>query len=391
MVSSTGRVRPEIPVGERLKMTTSNAQPDSDSPKIRIRFRKFSKRHPDAGSIPGTLVIDESAPSPRIRVIHFGADPNSLRKKKVTDIETLREVRSTGDTTWVDVQGFGDQEKITQIAEIFDIHPLAMEDIVNVPQRPKAESYGDQALIVTRMIRLDENQQIRNEQVTLLLGKGYVLTFQELYGDLLDPLRARIEDPDSRIRRLGVDFLMYAIIDSIVDGYYPVIDLLGDHLEALQDRVLSDPSTAALVELNQTKNLLVNLRRSIWPQREAVNSLIRDDHRLVTEEVRLFLRDTHDHCIQSAEVVEMYREMATGLINIYLSAVANRSNDVMKVLTIMASIFIPLTFMAGIYGMNFDHMPELHFQWSYPILWSVMAVMACGMMVYFWKKGWIWK
>ncbi|MEM9940623.1 MAG: magnesium/cobalt transporter CorA [Planctomycetota bacterium] len=346
----------------------------------------FSKQHPEVGARPGTIVIKESAPKPKIRLIQFSNSEEAVRDEEVTDLNTIRSGQSG--VTWVDVQGYGNEETIREVAKIFNIHPLALEDIVNVPQRPKAEAYGKQVLAVTRMVGLDADQRIQMEQVTLLLGQGYVVTFQEKYGDILDPLRQRIEDPESKIRKSGADFLMYAIIDSIVDGYYPVIDLLGDHLEGLEVKVLEDPSSDTLVELNQTKNLLVNLRRAIWPQREAVNSLIRDQ-KIISDDVKLFLRDTYDHCVQSAEVIEMYREMATGLINIYLSSVANRSNEVMKVLTIMASIFIPLTFLAGIYGMNFEHMPELKMKWAYPAIWIAMVTISGGMFAYFWRKGWL--
>jgi magnesium transporter len=241
------------------------------------------------------------------------------------------------------------------------------------------------------MVSLDAAREVQMEQVAVLLSGNCVVTFQEHHGDVLDPLRTRIRDPKARIRKHGADFLMYAIIDTVIDGYYPVIDELGDHLEELEDIVMDNPSTEALMQLNRTKNLLVNLRRAIWPQREAVGSMIREENEYISDEVRVYLRDTYDHCVQSAEVIEMYREMATGLVNIYLSSVANRSNEVMKVLTIMASIFIPLTFMAGIYGMNFENIPELKMKWAYPTLWLVMSTTAIGMVIYFWRKGWIGK
>ena len=240
------------------------------------------------------------------------------------------------------------------------------------------------------MVRHTEQKAVDMEQVSLLMGKNHVVTFQERYGDVLDPVRERIRHGQGRpIRRSGSDYLTYVITDTIIDGYYPVIEAIGDHLEHLETVVMENPSSQTLQELNRTKNLLVNLRRVVWPQREVVSSLMRDENELIVDEVRMFLRDTYDHCVQTAEVIEMYRDMSTGLMNTYLSSVANRTNDVMKVLTIMASIFIPLTFMAGIYGMNFEHMPELHVRWAYPAIWLAMTLTAGGMLIFFWRKGWI--
>ncbi len=296
--------------------------------------------------------------------------------------------------TWVDVQGFGDRKLMQRIGKVFDLHALLLEDVVNCPQRPKTESYGEQLLIVVRMVQLEEDVEARTidvdmEQISVVLARNYVITFQEKHGDILDPVRQRIRTGKGPIRSQGADYLAYAIADTIIDGYYPVLESVGDKLESLEGDVIHNPSPAVLHELNAMKNQLINLRRAIWPQREAINVLVRGDHNLISETVGVYLRDTYDHCIQTSEVAEMYREMVTGLMNTYLSSIANRTNEVMKVLTIMASIFIPLTFMAGIYGMNFEHMPELHFRYSYPMLWAAMLATAGGMIAYFWRKGWI--
>ena len=223
----------------------------------------------------------------------------------------------------------------------------------------------------------------------MIIGKTYVLTFQEKYGDIFDPVRKRINDSTSLIRKHRPDFLAYALIDTVVDGYYPVLEEIGDHLEELEAEVVTDPSPKLLSKLNQFKNQLVNMRRGIWPQREAIGQLARGDEGSISDEVRLHLRDTYDHCVQITEVTEMYREMVTGLMSMYLSAIANRTNEVMKVLTITATIFIPLTFMAGIYGMNFEHMPELHNKWAYPIFWCVMILVTGLMVSFFYRRGWI--
>ncbi|MEZ6048211.1 MAG: magnesium/cobalt transporter CorA [Planctomycetaceae bacterium] len=287
------------------------------------------------------------------------------------------------------MQGFGDRSVMQEIGDLFQLHPLLLEDVVNLPQRPKTESYGDQVLIIVRMVQVHESGEIDLEQVSIVLGKNYVLTFQEKHGDILDPVRRRIRSKTSTIRHQAADFLAYAIADTIIDAYYPALEVLGDQIEELEDDVISDPTPELLRELNRMKNRLVNLRRSIWPQREAINRMVRGDYPAISENVRIYLRDTYDHCVQTSEVAEMYREMVTGLMNTYLSSIANRTNEVMKVLTIMASIFIPLTFLAGIYGMNFKHMPELQMEWAYPTVWILMLLTAGGMLFYFWKKGWI--
>jgi len=347
----------------------------------------FKKRHPKVGASPGTLLIADDAPPPKIRMISY--DAHECLEVDVHDVEQLATALEPGNVTWVDVQGFGDEKLVRKIGEIFAIHALAMEDVVNMPQRPKAESYDKQVLIITRMVRISDSESVDMEQVSLILGDNFVLTFQERYGDILDPVRERIRAGTGRMRHSGSSYLAYAIVDTIVDGYYPVIEAIGDHLEQLETVVMENPTNEVLRDLNRTKNMLVNLRRAVWPQREAVNSLIRDENPLVTDEVRVFLRDTYDHSVQTAEVIEMYREMSTGLMNTYLSSIANRTNEVMKVLTIMASIFIPLTFLAGIYGMNFEHMPELHVRWAYPAVWCTMVATAGGMVAFFWRKGWL--
>ncbi|MBN2291473.1 MAG: magnesium/cobalt transporter CorA [Pirellulales bacterium] len=347
----------------------------------------FKKKHPEVGARPGTLVIEDGAPPPKIRIMSFNRQ--QVEEQDVSDLETLREAHSEQTVTWIDVQGFGDEAAIRKIGEIFSLHPLTMENIINVPQRPKAESYDDQLLLIARMVTFDESAGINVEQVSIVFGKNYVITFQERYGDVFDPIRERIRNPKGRMRQHGPSYLAYALFDTIIDAYYPVLENIGNYLEQLEDVVVRHPSPAVLLHLNQIKNRLVNLRRSMWPQREAVNSLISDSHPLIENEVLVYLRATYDHCIQTLEVMEMYREMVSGLMNTYQSAVSNRTNEVMKVLTIVATIFIPLTFLAGIYGMNFDNMPELHIWWAYPITWLIMIITAAGMILFFRRRGWI--
>ncbi len=347
----------------------------------------FRKRHPKVGSRPGTLVINSQSPKPVVRVIRY--TPAEVTEDEVTDVEQLRGFREGNGVMWIDVQGFGDEQMIRAIGEIFGLHQLALEDVINVPQRPKTEAFEDHLLWITRMAMPAGEGAIQTEQVSLILGRNYLLTFQERHGDVLDPVRARIRQGKGPIRKSGPDYLAYAIIDAVIDGYYPILESFGEHLEELEDGIVAAPHSGLLQDVHHVKRELLAIRRAIWPQRESVNSLIRDESKFVGDSIRTYLRDVYDHCVQIIDVVETYRELAGGLMDVYLSSIANRQNEVMKVLTIMASIFIPLTFMAGVYGMNFDNMPELHSKWAYPMLLALMVVVAVGMVIYFWRKGWL--
>jgi magnesium transporter len=353
----------------------------------------FMKRHPPVGSRPGTLVIREESPPPKIRVMRYG--PKTLEEVDLTGPAEIAGFmpESGGEgapVTWVDVQGLGSEAVLREVGDLFGIHPLALEDVVNVPQRPKAEAYDRYMLLVTRMARIFPDRSLDMEQVGLIVGEGYVVSFQEKYGDVLDPVRERIRIGKGPIRQSPPDYLAYAILDTIVDAYYPVIETLSSRIEQLGDAVMHRPTPAVLEALYRVKADLLLIRRGIWPQREALNRVIRDPEDFqFSSEVRVYLRDSYDHCAQLVDVVDSHREIISGALNMYLSVVANRTNEVMKVLTIMASIFIPLTFMAGIYGMNFENMPELGRPWAYPLLLGAMLGTAGGMLAYFWKKGWI--
>ncbi|OYP28519.1 magnesium/cobalt transporter CorA [Rhodopirellula sp. MGV] len=348
----------------------------------------FKKRHTEVGARPGTLVISDEAPKPSVYMIHYRREGQAT-EKLVASTDELEAAFHDGHVTWVDVQGFGDHALMKSIGDIFNLHPLLLEDVVNLPQRAKAEHYDEQLLLIVKMVAAESASVIELEQISIVIGETYVLTFQEYPGDVLDPVRKRIRAEKTTIRNHGADYLAYAIADTIVDAYYPVLETIGDRIEDLEDDVVINPTPELLRELNRLKNRLVNLRRAVWPQREAIHSLIRDGSRFFSDEVRLYLRDTHDHCVQTSEVIEMYREMVASLLNTYLTSIANRTNDVMKVLTIVATIFIPLTFMSGIYGMNFDHMPELHTRWGYPIIWAAMILTAGSMVVFFRRRGWL--
>ncbi len=348
----------------------------------------FRKRHPPVGARPGTLVMEPGALPPRIHMIRYRAD--GVEEGPVTDPETLGPPPAgQPGVIWIDVQGLGDEKILRRLGERFGLHPLALEDMVNAPQRPKIEDYPHQLLLITRMARLEGAFEVDAEQVGLVLGPGYVLSFQERYGDVLDPVRVRLREGLGPMRSSGADYLAYALLDTIVDGYYPVLEHLGEVLARLEEQILTRPGRRTLARLNRLKVVLLGLRRGIWPQREALNRLLRDGSQFMSPEVRMYLRDTYDHAAQVVDVVDSHLELVAGLLNTYLSALGNRTNEVMKVLTIMASIFIPLTFLAGIYGMNFEAMPELHSPWGYPALLVVMVLTAIGMLIYFRRRGWL--
>ncbi|MFH1418351.1 MAG: magnesium/cobalt transporter CorA [Planctomycetota bacterium] len=346
----------------------------------------FRKRHPPVGSKPGTLMINGSAQPPRIRVMKYR--PDHLEEHDIAAVAEVKNLFEENTVCWIDVQGLGDENILREFADMFSIHPLALEDVVNVPQRAKTECFEKHTLCITRMALLRE-EGVEPEQVSLFVGPNYVLTFQERSGDVFDPVRNRIRRGGAIIRSSGPSYLAYALLDAVIDGYYPILETFGEKLEALEDEIMANPQPATLHEIHRAKRDLLAIRRAIWPQREAVNALIRDENPLITDTVRVYLRDCYDHCVQIMDGVETYRELAGGLMDVYLSSVGNRQNEVMKVLTIMASIFIPLTFMAGVYGMNFDNMPELRTPWAYPFLLAGMVVVAIGMILYFRRKGWL--
>jgi magnesium transporter len=345
------------------------------------------KRKPPIGARPGTLVVDAALPRPRIHLVRYSNE--AIHEEEVKEIASLRPILASSEFAWIDVQGLGHARTIEGLGEIFSIHPLALEDIVHASARPKAEVYPKNLLIAVRMLQLGGAGVIAIEQMSLLVGRNYVLTFQETYGDVLDPVRARLRAGGTMIRSTGPGYLAYAIIDTIVDAYLPIIEHFAMELETLEEQVLEKPEPATLRLLNRIRKELARIRRSVAPQREAISSLIRDPNDFVDDTARLYLRDTYDHCLMTSEAVETSREVVNGLMNTYLSVVSNRMNEVMKTLTLIASIFVPLTFMAGIYGMNFEVMPELHWRWSYPVLLLLMLIAAAGMVLHFRRRGWI--
>ncbi|MBD0389920.1 MAG: magnesium/cobalt transporter CorA [Nostoc sp. C3-bin3] len=347
------------------------------------------------GAVPGTIFIDADASPPVIFLIDYN-QTNFIREQIATPEECVSYLEMES-TSWVDVQGLGSQDILQRLGNVFELHPLVLEDIVNVPERPKTEDYEDQLLFISRMVVPKERIcGFHSEQVSLILGKNYLLTVQEEpEHDCFEGVRSRIAKSKGIIRKQGADYLAYAVLDAIIDGFFPVLELYGERIEELEEEVIVRPTPQTLQNIYQIRRELLQLRRAIWPQRDAINSLIRDGSELISEEVRIYLRDCYDHTVQVMDMVETYRELASGLMDVYLSAVSNKMNEIMKVLTVVSSIFIPLTFVAGIYGMNFNtekspyNMPELNWYWGYPICLAVMGAIALGLLFFFWRRGWL--
>ncbi len=353
--------------------------------------RKRKARRSAVGSVPGTLTVDPEAPSPVVRMIAYG--PEELEEETITDLSRLKDSLGKMPVTWVNVDGLGDAATIARIGEIFDLHPLALEDVVNVHQRAKAELYHEQVFIVNRMVSL--NEQLDTEQLSIFLGRNFVLTFQERQGDCLDPISERIRKGMGQIRKAAAEYLAYALIDAVIDASFPVLEQYGERLELLENRVVTRPDNETIAQIYSAKRDLLALRRATWPLREAINVLLREQVDMITDSTKLYLRDCYDHVIQIIDMVETYREMVSGLLDAYQSSISNQMNAVMKVLTIIATIFIPLGFLAGIWGMNFNtekspvNMPELNWRWGYPFALALMATIAISMLAFFRKQGWL--
>jgi len=346
------------------------------------------------GSMPGTLNIESDSSPPVIVLIDYD-EANAVRQEIETPEDCIPFLDSES-VSWLDVKGLGSEDVLRRLGQVFNLHPLVLEDIVNVPQRPKIEEYDEQLLIIARMVTMKTSGcGFISEQVSLVLGRHYLLTVQEEPEyDCFGPIRERIRTSKGTIRKQGADYLAYALLDAIIDGFFPVLEEYGEKIEALEDEVVANPSRQTLEKIHAVKRELLGLRRAIWPQRDAINALIRDGSDLMSHDVHIYLRDCYDHAIQVLDMVETYRELAASLMDVYLSSVSNKMNEIMKLLTVISSIFIPLTFIAGVYGMNFNtekspfNMPELDWYWGYVACWAIMLATAFSLVFFFWKRGW---
>jgi magnesium transporter len=340
---------------------------------------------------PGTLVHvgEKKLEAVDLTLMEYTSDRPVVERQAKTVTECLPLVEEAY-VSWLNVDGIHQLEVISEIGAALDIHPLILEDILNTNQRPKVDEFADHLYIVLKMLYWDEvGRSIEMEQVSLILGKAYVVTFQESDRDVFDPVRKRIREARGRIRTLGADYLAYALIDAIVDHYFVILENLGEQIEFLEEELVTEPDVATLQVIHRLKREMIFMRKAVWPLREVIGRLERGESPLFQESSLIYLRDVYDHTIQVIDAVETFRDMVSGMLDIYLSSVSNKMNEVMKVLTIIATIFIPLTFIAGLYGMNFAYMPELELRWGYFAVLGLMAIIFIGMMVYFRRRKWL--
>ena len=347
----------------------------------------MKRRRPPIGSRPGTLAIPEGAPAPRIDVIDYSADV--VREAEITDPYDLRRYLASDETAWVNVRGFGDEQKLWEVAEVFGLHALTLESATNIPQRANVELSADHLKFVARIPCIEADGTLDTPQVCFIVGANWLLTFQDHQLGLFDPVRARIREGLGPIRQQGPDYLFYALLDTLVDRYFPVVEDIAKQLEDIEEALNRNPDPKLLKQLHRLRRDLVAIRRVGQPQLEALRGLNLNHEPFIREDAAVYLRSTEQHLSQGMGIVESSRDLASNLVDLYLSAVGQRTNEVMMVLTLMASIFIPLTFIAGIYGMNFEAMPELRKPWGYPTALAAMGAVAAGMIVWFRRRGWI--
>jgi len=376
----------------------------SEKLKKPLRRRRESGRyeHAPPGSSPGMIRVPDDALKPKIH--YFRYTESEFEESDLNGVDEIRaKLNSTNEGVfWFDIHGFGDKLFLEKLADCFQLHRLQMEDVVNVYQRPKAEDSNAYLFFVSRVIQ-EKAQGLVNDQLSLFLGKNFVISLQDKYEDILDPVRDRIRRGKGYIRTNGADYLVYALMDTALDNYYPILEHIGERLDDLEDELISNPSRFALNKVLQIKRELIVLRRSIWSERDKINDILRSAFPQVKENTKLFLRDSYDHCIQILDLVESYKEVTASLMDVYHSSVSYRMNQIMKVLTIISTIFIPLTFIVGLYGMNFAHidpqsgkvltynMPELYSPYGYVVVCAVMLLIVVGQIYFFYKKGWLTK
>jgi magnesium transporter len=356
-----------------------------------IKKRKlFRQRAKKAGLPPGTLVHLGEKKLEKVRISYIDYDEQNFQEKHISKIEECFPLKATPTVSWINIDGLHEVEILEKLGKQFELHPLMLEDILNTDQRPKQEDFDKHIFIVLKMLSFDEEtQSVESEQISVVLGENFVISFQERIGDVFDPIRERIRNAKGRIRKMGPDYLMYTLLDAIVDNYFGILEKLGDKIEGMEEVLVSNPTEKTLKQIHYLKREMIYLRRSVWPLRELISGIERSESPLIKESTDAYLRDVYDHTIQVIDTVETFRDIVSGMLDTYLSSISNRMNSIMKVLTIIATIFIPLTFVAGIYGMNFVHMPELKWRWGYPAVLLVMAIIAGAMLIYFKRKKWL--
>jgi len=366
-----------------------------------IRFKHKKKRYvvPEPGTTPGFIYIDTNSQKPKINLYSFSADAFD-----VVPLHSLHDISSKTKQSdfsyWVEIKGLNSVELFNIFSEELNIHKLVLEDITRTYHRPKFEEYNGYNFAISRMLRLAEDGALENQQVSFIQTKNVLYTFQETYEDCLDAVRSRLKEGKGNIRTGGTGYLMYALMDMIVDAYFSVLNQWSEDMDGLEDKLLSRPDKSVMYETQLVKRNLISMRRVVWPERDKMNDILRTDSDLISEQTKMFIKDAYDHCVQLMDMVESMKEIASSNIDMYLSIISNRMNEIMKVLTIISSIFIPLTFIAGIYGMNFskqdpvtgqvmpNNMPELYQAHGYEYTLLVMAFIAVVQVIFFWRKGW---
>lgn len=351
--------------------------------------RIVKKRSIKAGLPPGSLVYlgDKGKGQTKVTVVEYRE--GSVREASISDLAECFPCSDPSTVTWIDVNSVHQVELVAKLGECFKLHPLVVEDILNTDQRPKLEDFGDYLYVVFRAFSCNSSLcPLETEQISLILGPNFVISFQEKESTVFDKILERIRTGKGRTVKSGADYLAYSLLDTIVDNYFIVLEHLGERMEALEDALVSNPASQTLREIHLLKRDLISIRRSVWPLREVLNTMQREGSALISESTRVYLRDVYDHAIHAIDTLETFRDMISGMLDIYLSSSSNRLNEVMKVLTIIATIFIPLTFIVGVYGMNFHYMPELKWRWGYPAVLLLMAVISAFMVYYFKKKKW---
>jgi magnesium transporter len=347
----------------------------------------FTKRYHPPGTAPGTLTAHDAATAQPLKLWLMEYDAATLNEREDISPAECKTFLESATVTWIHIHGSAPPELLRELGASFGLHPLALEDVLNTGQRPKLENY-DHQLFAVMSLPVWRGEALSTEQVSLFFGKNYVISFHSGDHDPFEPVRKRLRASGGKMRSRGADYLFYTLLDVIIDQGFPVLEDMGEWIEDLEDELLGVPSKGTLSQIHELKRDLLLLRRMLWPQREVVNQLLREDQTLIEETTRPYLRDCYDHTIQIMDLFETYRDMAAGMMDVYLSSTSNRLNEIMRVLTVIATIFIPPTFLVGVYGMNFSDMPELHWRYGYLVVWLIIIAMVGGMLLYFKRKKW---
>ncbi|MBN1456125.1 MAG: magnesium/cobalt transporter CorA [Methanomicrobia archaeon] len=354
--------------------------------------QSITKRSKKSGLPPGTLIHIGERKTEKVRITVIDYDEEHLEEREVAQVEEVFPFRERPTVTWINIDGIHDVELMKTIGQHFGVHPLLLEDILNTEQRPKMDDHESYLFIILKMLYYTdtgEAREIEAEQVSLILGPNFVISFQEREGDVFNSVRDRIRNKKGRIRKVGSDYLAYALIDAIVDNYFMILEMIGEIIEDTEEELVTNPTPETLRTIHGLKRSMIFLRKSVWPLREVLSGLERLESPLIQESTDIYLRDLYDHTIQVIDTVENFRDMIAGMLDIYLSSLSNKMNEIMKVLTIIATIFIPLTYIVGIYGMNFEYMPELGWRWGYPAVWLLMGAILISMVLYFRRRRWL--